>query len=76
MTVSLSLLVAAAVLNAVGATLLLTRSLTRILLGAVVLGNGVNLLVLAATGSAGEAPCSTRTSSATASPTRCPRPSP
>ncbi|MDX3316017.1 Na(+)/H(+) antiporter subunit C [Streptomyces sp. ME03-5684b] len=56
MTVSLSLLVAAAVLNAVGATLLLTRSLTRILLGAVVLGNGVNLLVLAATGSAGEAP--------------------
>ncbi|MBU6534005.1 Na(+)/H(+) antiporter subunit C [Streptomyces sp. NPDC057245] len=56
MTVSLSLLVTAAVLNAVGAVLLLTRSLTRILLGAVVLGNGVNLLVLAATGSAGDAP--------------------
>ncbi|MYR41304.1 Na(+)/H(+) antiporter subunit C [Streptomyces sp. SID5910] len=56
MTVSLSLLVAAAVLSAVGASLLLTRSLTRILLGAVVLGNGVNLLVLASTGSAGEAP--------------------
>jgi multicomponent Na+:H+ antiporter subunit C len=56
MTVSLSLLMAAAVLSAVGATLLLTRSLTRILLGAVVLGNGVNLLVLASTGSAGAAP--------------------
>ncbi len=56
MTVSLSLLVAAAVLAAVGGTLLLTRSLTRILLGAVVLGNGVNLLVLASTGSAGDAP--------------------
>ncbi|MDN3257577.1 Na(+)/H(+) antiporter subunit C [Streptomyces sp. MA25(2023)] len=56
MTVSLALLVAAAVLSAVGASLLLTRSLTRILLGAVVLGNGVNLLVLASTGSAGDAP--------------------
>ncbi|MFK0119800.1 Na(+)/H(+) antiporter subunit C [Streptomyces sp. NPDC090994] len=56
MTVSLSLLVTAAVLSAAGGVLLLTRSLTRILLGAVVLGNGVNLLVLASTGSAGEAP--------------------
>ncbi|MFC7886644.1 Na(+)/H(+) antiporter subunit C [Streptomyces sp. NPDC057376] len=56
MTVSLSLLVAAAVLSAVGGSLLLTRSLTRILLGAVVLGNGVNLLILASTGSAGAPP--------------------
>ncbi|GHF07297.1 Na(+)/H(+) antiporter subunit C [Streptomyces fumanus] len=56
MTVSLALLVTAAVLSAVGGVLLLTRSLTRVLLGAVVLGNGVNLLVLTSTGSAGEAP--------------------
>ncbi|MEU4657554.1 Na(+)/H(+) antiporter subunit C [Streptomyces sp. NPDC023723] len=56
MTVSLALLVTAAVLNAVGGVLLLTRSLTRILLGAVILGNGVNLLVLTSTGSAGDAP--------------------
>ncbi|MCF2436437.1 Na(+)/H(+) antiporter subunit C [Streptomyces thinghirensis] len=46
---------AAAVLSAVGASLLLTRSSTRILLGAVVLGNGVNLLVLASTGRRGRA---------------------
>ncbi|WP_030418943.1 Na(+)/H(+) antiporter subunit C [Streptomyces sp. SCSIO 75703] len=56
MTVSLTLLVTAAVLNAVGGVLLLTRSLTRILIGAVVLGNGINLLVLASTGRAGSAP--------------------
>jgi multicomponent Na+:H+ antiporter subunit C len=55
-TVSLALLVAAAVLSAVGGVLMLTRSLTRVLLGAVVLGNGINLLVLASTGSAGDAP--------------------
>ncbi|MFE9252689.1 Na(+)/H(+) antiporter subunit C [Streptomyces sp. NPDC007088] len=56
MTVSLSLLVAAAVLCAVGGILVLTRSLTRILLGTVVLGNGVNLLILTSTGAAGAAP--------------------
>ncbi|MEV0848129.1 Na(+)/H(+) antiporter subunit C [Streptomyces sp. NPDC049954] len=56
MTVSLSLLVTAAVLCAVGGILVLTRSLTRILLGTVVLGNGVNLLILTSTGAAGAAP--------------------
>ncbi|QHY97134.1 Na(+)/H(+) antiporter subunit C [Streptomyces sp. S4.7] len=56
MTVSVSLLATAVVLCAVGGILMLTRPLTRILLGAVVVGNGVNLLVLSATGSAGEAP--------------------
>ncbi|WP_037870811.1 Na(+)/H(+) antiporter subunit C [Streptomyces sp. SPB074] len=56
MTLSLAVLVSAVVLCAVGGALVLTRSLTRILLGTVVLGNGVNLLVLASTGSAAEPP--------------------
>ncbi|MFD9499351.1 Na(+)/H(+) antiporter subunit C [Streptomyces sp. NPDC060035] len=56
MTVSVSLLATAVVLCAVGGILMLTRPLTRILLGAVIAGNGINLLVLSATGSAGAAP--------------------
>ncbi|MEU0097933.1 Na(+)/H(+) antiporter subunit C [Streptomyces sp. NPDC006267] len=56
MTVSASLLATAVVLCAVGGILLLTRPLTRILLGAVILGNGINLLILASTGAAGAAP--------------------
>ncbi|WLQ39994.1 Na(+)/H(+) antiporter subunit C [Streptomyces laculatispora] len=56
MTVSASLLATAAVLCAVGGILMLTRPLTRILLGAVIAGNGINLLVLSATGTAGRAP--------------------
>ncbi|RPK56788.1 Na(+)/H(+) antiporter subunit C [Streptomyces sp. ADI96-02] len=56
MTVSASLLAAAVVLCAVGGILMLTRPLTRILLGAVITGNGINLLVLSATGSAGAPP--------------------
>ncbi|MEU9203703.1 Na(+)/H(+) antiporter subunit C [Streptomyces sp. NPDC048332] len=56
MTVSASLLATAAVLCAVGGILMLTRPLTRILLGAVIAGNGINLLVLSATGSAGREP--------------------
>ncbi|MFF4081507.1 Na(+)/H(+) antiporter subunit C [Streptomyces sp. NPDC001777] len=56
MTVSVSLLATAVVLCAVGGILMLTRPLTRILLGAVIAGNGINLLVLSATGAAGEEP--------------------
>nr|WP_031088574.1 Na(+)/H(+) antiporter subunit C [Streptomyces sp. NRRL WC-3549] len=56
MTVSVSLLLTAVVLCAVGGVLMLTRPLTRILLGAVIASNGINLLVIAATGRAGEAP--------------------
>ncbi|MEV6263151.1 Na(+)/H(+) antiporter subunit C [Streptomyces sp. NPDC051784] len=56
MTMSFSLLATAVVLCAVGGLLMLTRPLTRILLGAVIAGNGINLLVLSATGSAGAAP--------------------
>ncbi|MFE7134411.1 Na(+)/H(+) antiporter subunit C [Streptomyces sp. NPDC057638] len=56
MTVSLALLVTAGVLCAVGGVLLLMRALSRILIGAVILGNGINLLMLAAGGAAGAAP--------------------
>ncbi|MGW5868610.1 Na(+)/H(+) antiporter subunit C [Streptomyces sp. NPDC055239] len=56
MTVSLTLLVCAVVLTAVGAVLIHTRSLTRVLIGVIVCGNGVNLLVLATTGRAGSPP--------------------
>jgi multicomponent Na+:H+ antiporter subunit C len=50
------LVVAIGVLVAVGVYLLLERSLTRVLLGFVLLGNGVNLTVLVAGGRAGSAP--------------------
>ncbi|MER5554636.1 Na(+)/H(+) antiporter subunit C [Streptomyces sp. NPDC002793] len=56
MIMSVSLLATAVVLCAVGGMLMLTRPLTRILLGAVIAGNGINLLVLSATGAAGAAP--------------------
>jgi multicomponent Na+:H+ antiporter subunit C len=45
---SVVLLVAVGVLFAAGTTLLLERTLTRVLLGVMLLGNGANLLVLAA----------------------------
>ncbi|MFJ8862473.1 Na(+)/H(+) antiporter subunit C [Streptomyces sp. NPDC102451] len=56
MIMSAALLATAVVLCAVGGTLMLTRPLTRILLGAVIASNGINLLVLSSTGSAGAAP--------------------
>ncbi|GAA1936574.1 hypothetical protein GCM10009837_73310 [Streptomyces durmitorensis] len=56
MTVSLSLLVCAVVLTAVGGVLIHTRSLTRVLIGVIVCGNGVNLFVLTTTGRAGVPP--------------------
>ncbi|MFI1829749.1 Na(+)/H(+) antiporter subunit C [Streptomyces sp. NPDC020412] len=56
MSVSLTLLVTGALLCAVGGVLLLMRALTRILVGAVILSNGINVLLLAASGPAGSAP--------------------
>ncbi|MFF2010077.1 Na(+)/H(+) antiporter subunit C [Streptomyces sp. NPDC058195] len=56
MTVSACLLATASVLCAVGGILMLTRPLTRILLGAVIASNGINLLVIAAGGRAGAEP--------------------
>ncbi|MER7167753.1 Na(+)/H(+) antiporter subunit C [Micromonospora sp. NPDC000207] len=52
---TLVLILAVAVLVTTGVTLLLERSLTRILLGVILIGNGVNLLILVG-GRAGGAP--------------------
>lgn len=56
MDVNLTLVVGTAVLVGCGVYLLLERSLTRVLVGLVLLGNGVNLAFLAAGGPAGESP--------------------
>ncbi|WP_203568752.1 Na(+)/H(+) antiporter subunit C [Aestuariimicrobium ganziense] len=53
MTSSLALAVTAGVLIAAGVYLLTERSLTRILMGVLVMSNGVNLLFLVAMGRAG-----------------------
>lgn len=47
---------AAALLIAVGVSLLLERSLVRVLVGVMILGNGVNLLIVTAGGPAGQPP--------------------
>lgn len=56
MTPSLTLVVVIGVLVASGVYLLLERSLSRVLLGVLMLGNGVNLLFMVASGRAGKAP--------------------
>jgi multicomponent Na+:H+ antiporter subunit C len=56
MNETLALVAAGGALIAAGTVLLLGRPLTRIILGAVVLGNGVNLLLLATSGAASRAP--------------------
>ena len=60
MTVSLLPFAACAVLIATGVTLLLERSLVRVLAGVIFLGNGVNLLILTAGGPAGRPPIGAR----------------
>lgn len=55
MTPNLTYIVVIGVLFATGVTLLLERSLTRVLMGVILLGNGVNLLILHG-GQAGEPP--------------------
>jgi len=56
MTVNLTLLVLMGALFAIGIYLLLERSLTRVLLGIILISNGVNLLLLQTAGRAGLAP--------------------
>lgn len=56
MSVSAVLALLVGVLVAGGVILLLERSLTRVLLGAVLLGNGINVMILAMGGVAKEAP--------------------
>lgn len=53
---NLALIVVGGVLITAGVYLLLERSLTRILIGVLLAGNGVNLLFLVASGAAGGAP--------------------
>ncbi|WP_070020144.1 Na(+)/H(+) antiporter subunit C, partial [Streptomyces nanshensis] len=53
---TLALVGAGGTMIAAGTVLLLSRPLTRIVLGTVVLGNGVNLLLLATSGAASRAP--------------------
>ncbi|MBD8079893.1 Na(+)/H(+) antiporter subunit C [Cellulosimicrobium arenosum] len=55
-TPSLALVLAIGVLFAAGVYLLLERSLTRVLLGFILMGNGANLLFLVAGGRSGGAP--------------------
>lgn len=55
-TPSITLVILAAVLVAVGVTLMLERSLTRIVVGFIVASNGVNVLFLVAGGRAGTPP--------------------
>jgi len=55
-SVNITFLVITGVLLAVGYYLVLERTLTRVLLGIVVLGNAVNLLILTAGGRMGKAP--------------------
>ena len=56
MSTNLTLIITASTLIGCGVYLVLERSLTRVLVGLLVLGNGVNLLFLIAGGRAGEAP--------------------
>ncbi|SDH56195.1 multisubunit sodium/proton antiporter, MrpC subunit [Arthrobacter subterraneus] len=56
MSVNITLLVIMAALFAAGIYLLLERSLTRVLLGLILVANGANMLLLAGGGPAGKAP--------------------
>jgi multicomponent Na+:H+ antiporter subunit C len=56
MTVNVTLLLVMGVMFACGVYLMLERSLTRVLLGIVLVGNGANLLLLATAGVPGLAP--------------------
>ena len=56
MTVNITLLIVMGVMFACGVYLILERSLTRVLLGIILISNGANLLVLMSAGRAGDAP--------------------
>lgn len=56
MSANLSLILAAAAMIGCGVYLVLERSLTRVLVGLVMLGNGVNVLFLISSGPAGRSP--------------------
>ncbi|GAA1058428.1 hypothetical protein GCM10017608_26570 [Agromyces luteolus] len=56
MTASLTLVIVAAVLFGTGITVMLERSLTRVLIGFLLVGNGVNLFMFTMAGTPGLAP--------------------
>lgn len=56
MSVNLGLLLVAGVLGATGVYLLMERSLVRMLLGLLLVGNGINLLIVSLAGSPGDPP--------------------
>lgn len=56
MTINLTLLIVMGAMLAIGIYLMLERSLTRVLLGIILISNGVNLLILQTAGRAGESP--------------------
>lgn len=56
MTVNLTLLLVMGVMLAAGVYMVLERSLTRVVLGVILISNGVNLMILMSGGRAGEAP--------------------
>jgi multicomponent Na+:H+ antiporter subunit C len=55
-TVNITLIVLMAAFFAAGVYLLLERSLTRVLLGLILVGNGANILILATSGESGKSP--------------------
>lgn len=61
MSTNLTLIVIASTLIGCGIYLILERSLTRVLVGLLMLGNGVNILFLISGGRAGEAPIEGKT---------------
>ena len=61
MTASATLVILMAVLYAVGITVMLERSLTRVLIGFMLVGNATNLLILLVSGPSGSAPIVTGT---------------
>src|SRR5690606_9407529 len=56
MSASITLIVVMAVMYAAGVYVLLERSLTRVLIGFMLIGNATNLLILIMSGRAGQAP--------------------
>lgn len=63
MTASLTLILLMAVMYAVGITVMLERSLTRVLIGFMLVGNATNLLILLVGGESGTAPIVSGTAS-------------
>lgn len=63
MTASLTLVLLMAVMYAVGITVMLERSLTRVLIGFMLVGNATNLLILIVGGESGTAPIVSGTAS-------------